>query len=167
MLVKKRKRQPNPNKPIAVEMKLSGMTYADIGAAMGVSRQRAQQLVKPTSEVIQYVIERSGFSCEQCRAELGTSGHVHHAEILNPAEYNEPGNLQYLCISCHKLRHVKPADPNRKPANTGEKNPAAVALGRLGGSKKSDAKTAACRLNASLPRPNRLSKLSFRIITIT
>jgi len=35
-----------------------------------------------------------------------------------------------------------------------ENNPAAVALGRLGGKAKSPAKTAACRANAAKPRPN-------------
>lgn len=36
-----------------------------------------------------------------------------------------------------------------------EKNKAAVELGRLGGSKKSPAKTAACRANAKKPRGKR------------
>lgn len=35
-----------------------------------------------------------------------------------------------------------------------KKNPAAVALGRLGGLVKSDAKTLAVRENAKKPRPN-------------
>jgi len=35
------------------------------------------------------------------------------------------------------------------------KNPAAVALGRLGGSVKSEAKRLACIANAKLPRPSR------------
>jgi hypothetical protein len=35
------------------------------------------------------------------------------------------------------------------------KNPAAVALGKLGGAVKSERKAAAARLNATRPRPNR------------
>lgn len=38
------------------------------------------------------------------------------------------------------------------------KNPAAVALGRLGGSKSTPAKTAANKINASKPRPNARKK---------
>jgi hypothetical protein len=38
------------------------------------------------------------------------------------------------------------------------KNPAAVALGRLGGKKTSEAKAAAARANAKKPRPNARGK---------
>jgi hypothetical protein len=38
---------------------------------------------------------------------------------------------------------------------TKRKNPHAVALGRLGGQAKSEAKTRAVRINASKPRPGR------------
>jgi hypothetical protein len=39
------------------------------------------------------------------------------------------------------------------------KNPAAVALGKLGGRKTSDAKTASCRANAKRPRPRKKKKV--------
>lgn len=42
---------------------------------------------------------------------------------------------------------------------TNQKNPAAVALGKLGGSKKSEKKTAACRANGKLGgRPKKEKK---------
>lgn len=47
------------------------------------------------------------------------------------------------------------------------KNPAAVALGKLGGSAKSERKTQAARENAKKPRPNRprIAELTVRLAT--
>jgi len=87
----------------AIELKLRGMTYAEIGQQLGVTRQRAQQLTKPPKRVYEMVRQRAGGACELCGFEL-QSGHVHH-KGGSFENYNDPDNLQYLCLSCHVKQH--------------------------------------------------------------
>jgi len=86
----------------AMELRLRGMTYAEIGKALGVSRQRAQQLVRPPRPIYEAVKARAGGKCELCGLEI-SNGHVHHKERVN--DYNGLDNLQYLCVVCHKGEH--------------------------------------------------------------
>jgi hypothetical protein len=90
----------------AVEMKLKGMTYAEIGKALGVSRQRAQQMVRPPKAIYDAVQDRAKGRCEHCGIEL-QRGHVHHKEG-DDVGYNDLRNLEYLCISCHRAVHSGP-----------------------------------------------------------
>jgi len=86
----------------AIELKKKGLSYVQIGKIMGVSRQRAQQMVLPPPEVYQRVI--AGGVCQQCKAVV-SSGHVHHKE-LPELPYNDFDNLEYLCPPCHRFRHA-------------------------------------------------------------
>lgn len=92
----------------AHDLYLKGLTYAEIGKEMGVSRQRAQQLVKPPTPVMDFIRKRAGGACEQCKIALA-NGHVHH--MSNDAGFNDIDNLQYLCISCHQTKHYNEAFP--------------------------------------------------------
>ncbi len=86
----------------AIELKLKGLTYAEIGKELGFSRQRAQQLVRPPQEIYSYVRSKAKFKCEGCAVRL-ESGHVHHVD--NTENYNDVDNLEYLCAACHSQKH--------------------------------------------------------------
>jgi hypothetical protein len=93
-------------------LRLAGLTYAEIGLELGVSRQRAQQLVKPTETVMNAVRAHAGGRCERCGVVL-EHGHVHHRHAHGPTPdtFNEPENLEYLCVSCHVLTHWTESGP--------------------------------------------------------
>jgi general stress protein YciG len=86
----------------AIHMRLHNFSYADIANMLNVSRQRAQQLVKPNRDAYLAVQARAGFKCEQCRKPV-RFGHVHHILQNRPTveTFNDPTNIAYLCISCH------------------------------------------------------------------
>ena len=83
---------------LAVAFKLKGWTYAQIGRKLGVSRQRAQQLVRPPKAVYDLVRKRAGGCCQECGVEVG-SGQVH------PEDFNDVDGLKYLCVACHVKAH--------------------------------------------------------------
>jgi len=87
----------------AIELKIKGLTYEEIGKVLGVSRQRAQQLTRPSVEIFNFVKKRAGGKCESCGVRLN-SGHVHHLD--NTEDYNDIDNLKYLCVSCHAAAHA-------------------------------------------------------------
>lgn len=91
----------------AWELRMSGLTYAEIAQQLGVSRQRAQQLVKPDVYIIHAVKRRAAWRCEECHVHL-SQGHVHHRDAHGPTAdtYNELDNLQYLCARCHVMAHI-------------------------------------------------------------
>jgi 5-methylcytosine-specific restriction endonuclease McrA len=93
-------------KQTALLLRLEGKTYAEIGQAIGTSRQYAQQLVRPPVAIYNLVRERAGNVCQDCGIEP-RDGHVHHkgAEGLTPDEYNSIENLSFLCVSCHRKAH--------------------------------------------------------------
>lgn len=83
----------------------AGLTYQQIGTNLGISRQRVQQLVAPSPEIRQIIIDREHGACQVCGMQVNDCGHIHH---LSPYEqnYNGLSNLQLLCSSCHaKIHH--------------------------------------------------------------
>lgn len=88
----------------AMELRLKGLSYTEIGKNLSVSRQRAQQLTRPSAEVYRQVRERVDSKCELCGVTL-RSGHVHHKRVEGSLDYNDLDNLMYLCISCHRIVH--------------------------------------------------------------
>src|ERR1017187_4379275 len=92
----------------ALALRLQGLSYAEIGRQMGVSRQRVQQLTSPSPSVRRFVGYRALWKCQACGTKLGTCGHVHHTGCTGktPDNYNEIENLQYLCTSCHTTVHA-------------------------------------------------------------
>jgi hypothetical protein len=91
---------------IVLGLRLSGLTYADIGSRLTISRQRVQQLCRPPRSVIAIVRERAGGFCETCHAPT-ERGHIHHLTVTTSQieEYHDPDNLRYLCLSCHRMAH--------------------------------------------------------------
>lgn len=95
----------------AEALRLSGKTWAEIGRELGVTRQRAWQLVQGSgldSNGKTAIKVRDGFICqwqEACkdgtRQFLGLD--VHHVDS-NPRNNNED-NLITLCKKCHRLFH--------------------------------------------------------------
>lgn len=98
-----------PKSKEATRLKLLGLTYREIGELLGVTRQRAQQLVRPPVGVWREVRDAQGSKCADCGADAPYNGHIHHHELKSTVyEYNLPGNLVYLCNSCHCRRHRDP-----------------------------------------------------------
>jgi len=103
----------NPRKIEAVTLKLSGMTYKQVASVMGVTGQRAAQLVSPPTTVKDQIRRRR--QCADCMVPIPmlgergygiVHGHVHHDKITDtPEQYNHISNLVLLCSSCHSLRH--------------------------------------------------------------
>lgn len=87
-----------------LDLRLQGMTYAQIGERAGVSRQYIQHLLSPPSSIRKFVIEKYEGKCNDCGLIVGISGHVHHAgdEVDT---YNDIPNLQLLCVACHRAVH--------------------------------------------------------------
>lgn len=91
----------------AFTLRLGGFTYAKIAEELGISKQRAHQLLRPPQETINTVIGEAEEACEGCAFHLGLSGHVHHRRQvgLTRDEYESARNLVYLCASCHRFAH--------------------------------------------------------------
>ncbi len=108
--------QPSEAMNQALRLRLKGLSYAEIGKAMGISRQRAQQLIRPSADIYNFVRRRAESRCQDCGIEL-VSGHVHHLNQVD--NYNDPDNLMYLCVSCHAIAHgdglVIPIVPRPEP----------------------------------------------------
>jgi len=85
-------------------LKLKGLTYAEIGKMLKVSRQRAQQLVRPPEEIYKLVQAIAESKCQRCNIPI-RSGHVHH-KSYNDGSYSDLDELVYLCVSCHAACHT-------------------------------------------------------------
>jgi len=87
---------------------LSGLPLAEIGEQLEISRQRVQQLVGPPHDILQAVGARAGWKCQGCGIPLH-SGQLHDqtAQADELDKYDDPDKLSYLCVCCHKERHLK------------------------------------------------------------
>ena len=94
----------------ALALRLDGLTFAEIGAKLGLSRQRIQQILSPPRDVRDFVVKRARGLCQRCGIAVGTSGHVHHRRFSEMMEgaYNDRKNLRLLCPSCHRVEHKLP-----------------------------------------------------------
>jgi hypothetical protein len=81
-----------------------GRTYAEIGRAFGISRQRVQQIVRPPIQVLDALKRRSGNKCERCRICLRVGdAHVHHIDREVTGGFKDLKRVRLLCRSCHKI----------------------------------------------------------------
>ena len=94
----------NDTRAIAFQYRLNGLTYAEIGKRLNLSRQRVQQLLQPSREVRDYVVAKYSGKCALCGLFVGKSGHIHHKKTAEE-NYNDVENLELLCISCHRCIH--------------------------------------------------------------
>ena len=99
----------------AIRFRIEGLTYAEIGRQFGVSRQRAQQLVAPSTAMYNAVVRRAKSRCEVCHCELGERrlgkrpGDVHHRYPVSDLKlWNSLDNLELLCKPCHRQSHAAP-----------------------------------------------------------
>jgi len=74
-----------------------GLSYAKIGEAIGLTRQKTQQLFRPSQKVRLAVKKIADWKCEKCGKPV-KNGHVHHKSLRRFA---------YLCATCHVLLHSK------------------------------------------------------------
>ena len=90
-----------------LELRLAGLSFAEISRRVGVSRQRVQQILAPPKPIRDQVIARAEGRCQECGIEVGASGHVHHGspEHRDGDWYNQIERLILLCVSCHKRVH--------------------------------------------------------------
>lgn len=88
-------------------MLLDGLTYMEIARRFGVSRQRVQQIVSPPKYIVQVVSRRAKGRCENCGIIIRTGGQLHHVnnDDANLDNVDDVGNIEYLCLSCHRMRH--------------------------------------------------------------
>lgn len=93
-----------PQRAKAIWLKKAGLTYAQIGKDLGVTRQRAQQLVRPSPMVYAVVLKRADGMCQSCFKLLAGCGHVHHRSP-DVEIYNSLDNLLLVCLSCHRALH--------------------------------------------------------------
>lgn len=78
----------------ARKLKQQGLTYAQIGDMMGFSRQRAQQLVRPSGDILREYQNKAGGICENCK------GRFKKLEGHHPNYGSDL--IIMLCTSCHK-----------------------------------------------------------------
>ena len=91
---------------LAQQLKREGHTYRKIGEILGISYQRAYQLVRPPKAIYDMIKLRAHGCCELCRITV-PHGHIHHKELQQEITWNDPVHLIYLCPSCHRRQHAK------------------------------------------------------------
>jgi DNA-binding CsgD family transcriptional regulator len=103
----------------ALEMKRQGYPYAAIGQALGISRQRVQQLLSPPADARAQVLARCARHCEACGIGPGVHLHLHHVSYhASPRTYHDPQNLQALCVPCHNRAHDATLTPAQRFARS-------------------------------------------------
>lgn len=107
---------PAERRQHASELHRKGLTYAEIGQLLGVSRQRAQQLTRPEPSIERLVRKRADNRCEQCTVPL-SKGHIHHRGTvgIEAENFQDVTNLMYVCVSCHARLHWTDAPAGNKP----------------------------------------------------
>lgn len=90
-----------------IRMKRIGMTYAEIGKKIGLTRQRAQQLVRVPFNPSQAMCESCGY----------TSSLLNHHE-----NHNKNPKTSILCRKCHSKLHFNPGLGMKKKFCQGKLN---------------------------------------------
>jgi hypothetical protein len=90
--------ESSPNRAKARKLKIKGLSYAEIGKRLGVSRQRAQQLVAPTPLARKLARAEMGERCAACGA-TERKLHLHHDSY-------ESAPSRLLCVPCHRKAHA-------------------------------------------------------------
>ena len=93
------KGETSPRREEARSLKQQGLTYKQVGEHMGITRQRAQQLVAPSLVAKRIIRDDMGNKCSECGA-TNTKLELHHPSYKLPA-------VVLLCTSCHKISDAK------------------------------------------------------------
>lgn len=128
----------------ALRLRLSGLTYQQIAEQLHVSRQRIQQLVRPPAAIYHLIRNQAKDVCQKCGINV-QNGHVHHikSQELDCSIYNDLINLQYLCISCHRISHSVP----KSDMDATDVSITMEEAGRLGGTARAKALTPEQRID--------------------
>ena len=89
----------------ALEKRLDGMTFAEIGKEMGVSRQRVEQWLRPPAEIRELVYKLAGGECENCGIKLNQRNGQYHSMNPEIEEFTTYAHTKLLCIACHRKEH--------------------------------------------------------------
>lgn len=90
---------------LALRLLLEGLSYAEIGPRVGVSRARVHQWLRCPPALQQEVVRKARGRCTRCGIRPAR-GHVHSPEIGRELEgYKGDGPLTYLCLSCARIEH--------------------------------------------------------------
>jgi len=92
-------------KELALALKLLGYSYRAIGEKLGISGQRAYQIISPPGHVRTQVVQQAAGRCQDCQIHVGSQGHVHHKGSDTTEDFNDVDNLVLLCASCHRRAH--------------------------------------------------------------
>lgn len=92
--------ETSERRKIAREYKNQGLSYSEIGKLMGISRQRAQQLVAPTDLAVRQLRRKLGDRCSVCGMRKKKLD-LHHADYSKPPEV-------LLCVRCHMRKDITP-----------------------------------------------------------
>ena len=90
-------------------LRLDGMSYQEIAAVAGVSRQAVFQRLRPPARARVALLARDGDRCADCGIGLRRHGEVHRAGSIGADEYADLSALVLLCLSCHRRAHRGPA----------------------------------------------------------
>lgn len=88
-----------------LELRLDGRSYQYIANEAGITRQRVQQILSPPASIRNFVVAKFNGRCNRCGIFVGASGHVHHNGDLAIENYDDPNNLELLCLVCHRKAH--------------------------------------------------------------
>ena len=97
----------------ALDKRLRGMAFEAISQDMGISRQRAYELLVPPSILRKIVYDRAKGKCEVCSVPLGRNGHYHSHPCSTYDDFSRPTSL--LCLACHIKEHKGGDAIGRKP----------------------------------------------------
>jgi len=87
----------------ALGLWLQGNTFTRVAQAMGVSRQRVQQLLCPPPLLRQVVYTLARGKCQECGILVGRNGHYHSEPSGDYDDFTKP--LKLLCLTCHRPKH--------------------------------------------------------------
>jgi hypothetical protein len=86
-----------------IDLLSRGLTYAEIGEAVGLSRQRIKQLVAQPSNVVDVVRRKAKSRCKNCAVET-QKGFIYSPDGSDVSDLSNMDKLIYLCLRCYAER---------------------------------------------------------------
>jgi len=91
-----------PMRERALRLRLSGLTFAEVGLKTGVSKQMVIKLLQPKNR--KEVFKKAKGKCSRCGIKLNShTAHYHSTPTGSWDNFKEP--MVLLCISCHREIH--------------------------------------------------------------
>jgi len=85
------------NREQVIKLFRQGMSYAEVGRRVGLSRQRVMQIVKPPTSIYEHMKRKARGICANCEV-IAPSGRIsgYREGTLEVSKY------KYLCASCYR-----------------------------------------------------------------